>query len=266
MNNLGDGESWYLGLRPARETWEQAIRFSRERGVTAGVMWQRGERLRCLYHAGEWDDALVEAAEVLEWDLKGGAGPLEVYARLPLAGVNAHRGDLGEAEAHASALLHAARRSGDQQVLVPGLSMSALVASAAGDLEGAIACVEELELLTRGQPAWRSFCRVEPLRIAVGAGRLDLAEEFARNPEFGGAWDACARLTAGAVIAEARGDTAEAADGYRRAADLWVDYGSALESAYALVGLGRCGDADAAREADETFARLGARPVLARAA
>jgi class 3 adenylate cyclase/tetratricopeptide (TPR) repeat protein len=266
MNNLGDGESWYLGLRPARETWEQAIRFSRERGVTAGVMWQRGERLRCLYHAGEWDDAMVEAAEVLEWDLKGGAGPLEVYARLPLAGVNAHRGDLGEAGAHASALLHAARRSGDQQVLVPGLSMSALVASAAGDLEGAIACVEELELLTRDQPAWRSFCRVETLRIAVGAGRLDLAQEFARNPEFGGAWDACARLTAGAVIAEARGDTAEAADGYRRAADLWVDYGSALESAYALVGLGRCGDADAAREADETFARLGARPVLARAA
>jgi hypothetical protein len=68
------------------------------------------------------------------------------------------------------------------------------------------------------------------------------------------------------VIAEARGDTAEAADGYRRAAVLWADYGSALESAYALVGLGRCGDADAAREADETFARLGARPVLARAA
>jgi tetratricopeptide (TPR) repeat protein len=266
MNNLADGEAWFLGLGLARETWEQAIQFSRERGVTAGVMWQRGERLRCLYHAGEWDDALVEADEVLAWDLKSGAGPLEVYARWPMAGIHVHRGNLDEAEAQVAALLPSARRSGDQQVLVPGLSMAALVASAAGDLKRTVACLEELELVTHDQLAWRSFCRVEPLRIAVGAGRLDLAEAFACGTTFGAAWDACARLTADAAIAEARGATADAADGYRRAAELWGSYGSLVETAYALLGLGRCGDAEAAREADGLFTRLGARPVLARAA
>jgi hypothetical protein len=44
MNNLADGEAFYVGLRQARETWEQAIQFSRERGITAAMMWQRGER------------------------------------------------------------------------------------------------------------------------------------------------------------------------------------------------------------------------------
>jgi len=266
MNNLADAESWYVGLRVARETWEQAMAFSLERGLTGPAMWQRGERLRCFYHAGEWDAALVEAAEVLAWDIETGAGPLEVYARLPLAGIGIHRGDVEEAERQVAALLTAARRSGDPQVMVPGLSMGALVASAVGDARTAVARLEEVDVGTRDQPAWRSFCRVEPTRVAVAVGRDDLAQAFADGgPEMVG-WDRCARPTARAVLSEARGDAEQAAAWYRQAADLWREHGSLVEHAYALLGLGRCGDGEAAREADAIFARLGARPVLARAA
>jgi tetratricopeptide (TPR) repeat protein len=264
MNNLGDSEAWYVGLGTARATWEQAIAFSRERGLVAARMWQRGERLRCLYHAGEWDDALAEATEVREWASR--AGPLEVYARVPSAGIRLHRGDLEGARVEAEALVPAARKSGDPQVLVPGLSMAALVESVSGEAGRAVAYLEELDRTTAGLPAWRSFCRVEPTRIAVAAGRLDIAARFGDGPELTVGWDPCARATARAMLAEAGGAVDDAAASYRQAAGLWHEYGSVLEQAYALLGLGRCGDAEAAREAGEIFGRLGAAPVLARAA
>jgi hypothetical protein len=229
-------------------------------------MWQRGERLRCLYHAGEWDAALIEAAEVLAWEMERSAGPLEVYARLPLAGIHVHRGDAAAAESQVAALLPAARRFGDPQVVVPALSVAALVASAIGDVETVAARLAELEVVTRGQPAWRSFCRVEPLRIAVSVGRLELGELFVEDSRFGSGWDDCAATTAAAILGEERGDLEEAARRYREAAELWRAYGSVLERGYALLGLGRCVDARADGEAEQIFLRLGARPVLARAA
>ncbi len=266
LNNLADGEAWYLGLRQARETWEHAIRFSRERGLTAGMMWQRGERLRCLYHAGEWDDALPEAAEVLRWDIDSGEGPLSVYARLPVAEIHLHRGDLAEAQAQTGALLEVARRSGDPQVLVPGLSACALVASAAGETERALAHLAELDEATHGLVTWRSFCLAEPLRIALGEGQVEFAEQFLGGSRHASAFDDAARPGAEAALAEARGSIDVAAPLFREAAARWDEYGSVVEQAYALLGLGRCGDEDAAREAEAIFARLGARPVLARAA
>ncbi len=266
MNNLGDAESWYVGLGAARATWEDAMAFSRERGLIGPGMWQRGERLRCLYHAGEWDEALAEAAEIIAWDQATSPGPLEVYARLPLAGIPLHRGDLDAARAEVEALVPAARRSGDSQVLVPGLSMAALVESVSGNTHAAIAQLEELDRITVDQPAWRSFCRVEPVRTAVAAGRLDLAQRFLDDGQWMVGWDTCARITAQAMLSEERGETEAAAVSYRQAAGLWREYGSLLEQGYALLGLGRCGDDEAAREASGIFARLGARPVLARAA
>jgi class 3 adenylate cyclase/tetratricopeptide (TPR) repeat protein len=266
MNNLADGEAWYLGLRQARETWEQAIQFSRERGITAAEMWQRGERLRCLYHAGEWDDALAEAAEVLQWDLESGAGPLEVYARLPMASIHVHRGDLAEAQAQAAALLPAARRSGDPQVLVPGLSIAALVASAVGETERVLQYLADLDEATKGLVTFRSFCLAEPFRIAVAAGAIDLATSFLGDSQHTSAFDSAARAGAEALVAEAQGSTEVAARLFREAATRWNEYGSVVEQGYSLLGLGRCGDGDAVLEANAIFERLGARPVLARAA
>ena len=239
----------------ARETWGQAIAFSLERGLIGPAMWQRGERLRCLYHAGEWDAALTEAAEVLAWELEPSAGPLEVYARLPLAGIHVHRGDVDAAEAQVAALVPAARRSGDPQVVVPGLSVAALVASAAGNVEAAVARLDELEVVTRGQPAWRSFCRVEPLRIAVSLGRPDLGEVFLGDSRVGPGWDACAVTTAAAILREARGDRRRPPAGIGRQRNAGGAYGSVLERGYALLGLGRCGDAGAAARGGEDLPR-----------
>ncbi|MFO7572157.1 MAG: hypothetical protein R6W48_06085 [Gaiellaceae bacterium] len=79
-------------------------------------------------------------------------------------------------------------------------------------------------------------------------------------------WNVCAALTARAMLAEARGALDEASGLFADAAGRWEAYGSVVEQAYALLGLGRCGDARALREGEAIFAHLGASPVLARAA
>ena len=75
-----------------------------------------------------------------------------------------------------------------------------------------------------------------------------------------------ALVTARAILAEARGEGEDAAILYREAARGWSEWGSVVQQAYALVGLGRCGDEEAGREGMLTFERLRAVPFTALAA
>jgi tetratricopeptide (TPR) repeat protein len=266
MNNLGDGLAYFVGMREALGQWDDAIAFSRARGLRDPEMWQRGERLRALYHLGEWDELQREAGEILGWEEQTGGGQLGVMVRADLAHVLVHGDAVADAQRHVDALLPKARESGDPQVLVPGLTTAALVAAAHGDDARALEQVAELEELTRAMPTFRDYCLVWPSRIAVAAGDPTLAAAFLDGPEHASAWNACARLTGRAMVAEAKGRPDEAASLYRDAAERWDAYGSVVERGYALLGLGRCGDAAAMREARATFARLGASPVVALAA
>jgi class 3 adenylate cyclase/tetratricopeptide (TPR) repeat protein len=266
-NNLADGIAFFESLRAGLDTWDDGIAFARARGITYAEMWCRGERLRALYHLGSWGELEREADKVLRWVEEHGGGQLEVFAHLWLAEMFVHRGSLTSAGAHVVALLPRARESGDPQVVVPGLATAALVASARGDEAQALEYVSELEATTRGASVvWRSLCLAWPARIAAAAGELELAGAFLEGSQHASAWDGCARPAARAALAEADGRLDEATKLYREAAELWERYGSVVEQAYALLGLGRCGDAKALRDGQAIFDGLGASPVLARAA
>jgi hypothetical protein len=267
LNNLADTTCFYESASAARAVWDEGIAFARARGITYSVMWQRGERLRALYHLGSWEELERDASEVAGWVTEHGGGQLEILPHISLAEMHVHRGSLADAEAHVAALLPRARESGDPQVIVPGLAAAALVASAQRADRLALDYVSELEERTRGSAiVWRSLCLAWPLRVAVAAGELALAEAFLDGSENGSAWDGAARPGARASLAEARGEAADAAALYAEAAERWATYGSVVEQAYALLGLGRCGVAGALREGQAIFERLGAAPVLARAA
>ena len=266
MNNLADGLSHFVGLREARVAWDEGIEFSASRGLTYAGMWQRGERLRALFHLGDWDELQREAGEVVRWEQARAGGQLEIFARTHLAGVLVHRGEQDEAAANVDALLPRARESGDPQVVVPGLAVAALVAAAGGDQERALDRVRELEQLTPGSAAWRGYGLLSPSRIALAAGELGLAEAFLADAGDESAWNRCTKLSGSAQLSEARGELDEARARYREAAEHWDQLGSVVEQAYALIGAGHCGDGDAARAGEAIFARLGASPVLARAA
>ncbi len=265
MNNLAEALYYYRSIPDGLAMWAEAIEFSRSRGIKDGEMWQGGERLKALYHLGEWDELLAGAAVVLGWARAQGVGQLEVLVRITVADVLAHRGSLVEASELVRELVPQARESGDPQVVVPGLSIDALVAWASGDRARSLANVVELEELTRASPAWRAYCLLWPARIAAAAGRLELASAFLESEHASG-WGSGARAAARAAMAEAGGGLEKAATLYREAAEHWLAHGSVVEQAYALLGAGRCGDANALVEGEAIFARLGAAPVLAKAA
>jgi tetratricopeptide (TPR) repeat protein len=265
MNNLGDGLGYFVGLREAKAQLEEAIEFSTSRGLEYSAMWERGERLRALFHLGEWDELRLEADVVVSFVQARGGSQLEIIARTHLAGVLVHTGELAEAVTNADRLLPRARESGDPQVLVPGLTIAALVAAAEGDEQRALGYVTELEGLTRFS-VWRSYGLLWPARIAVAGGRLELAEAFLDGAGSASVWERCTQLAGVALLAEARGGRDEASALYRESAERWLAFGSIVEQAYALLGAGRCGDAKAAREGEAIFERLGASPVLAMAA
>jgi len=266
MNNLGDGIAYFVGMREALAQWDRGIEFSHGRGLTYAEMWQRGERLRALYHLGEWEKLRAEGDRVVRWVQEHGGGQLEVLAQVSITEVLVHLGALADASVNVEELLPRARESGDPQVVVPWLSVAALVAAARNDERSALGHVAELEETTRGVSGWRSSALVWPARVAIGAGEPTLAESFLDGADTGSAWGACASLGARAMLAEARGETIAATTLYRDAAALWEEYGSVVEQAYALLGLGRCGDAKGFAEGEAIFDWLGASPVLARAA
>jgi hypothetical protein len=150
--------------------------------------------------------------------------------------------------------------------LVPGLTIAALVAAVAGDEDAALRHVRELEEVTRTSYAWRGYGLLWPARIAVASGDVALAEAFLDGAGESAGWDSCTRVSGMALFAEARGASDEGLALYREAAERWDSHGSLIEQAYALIGAGRCGDAQAAREGEAIFTRLGASPVVALAA
>ena len=266
MNNLADGLGFFVGLREARQQWEEAIAFSKSRGLTATEIWERGERLRALFHLGDWDELRREADELVIWEQRYGGSQVEIFARTHLAGVLVHRGDVEQARANVDVLLPRARESGDPQVLVPGVTIAALVAFASGEEEVAFEFVCELEAMTRTSFAWRGYGLLWPARIAVAVDRVDVAEAFLEGAGHTSAWDTCTQLAARALLAETSGEAAAAARLYCEAAERWHTFGSVIEQAYALIGAGRCGEARAGLEADRIFVQLEASPVLAIAA
>jgi len=266
MNNLAEAILYFESVRAARTAWDEGIEFARARGLTQAEMWSRGERLRALYQLGEWDELGDEANAVLRWVESRGRGQLEIFAHVYLAEVLVHRGATKQAAAHVDILVPQARESGDLQMLVPGLTVAALVASAQGAPRKALDNVVEIEELTRSSTSWRTYCLAWPSRIAAAAGELHLIDAFLDGSDDPSMWNVCARPTAHAALAEARGAPDQAAALYREAADNWGVYGDVVERGYALLGLGRCGDAAAMRDGHGIFAALDASPVVAIAA
>ena len=264
-NNLAEALFFYETVGAGHAMWEEAIAFSRSRGIEEAAMWQGGERLKALYHAGAWDELLETGTVVREWAETHGAGQLEIMTGIALCDVLIHRGRLDDASRRIAALLPKTRESGDPQVVVPGLTMAAVVASARGESVPALRYVAELEELTRDM-GWRSYCLAWPVRIARAACVPELVEALLDGVVPAPGWNTCAIQSASAALTEARGHEREAAVLYRDAAERWGAWGSVVERAYALLGQMRCGDAHVGREAEEIFGRLGARPVLARAA
>jgi class 3 adenylate cyclase/tetratricopeptide (TPR) repeat protein len=262
------------GPAEALEISASGIEFSERRGLVRQAMWTKAESLGMLFAAGDWDGLLHSAERLLEWDRRRGGSQIGVIALTERAHVLVHRGDACEAAALEEDFLPRARQIGDPQVLIPALTTGALIERACGDLPEAVRLLEELDRATPAGAPERVVALPDALRLCVAAKEIGLGERLSKAIAETTPRAAHAVVTARAVLAEAHGEVERAAEQYADAAERWSEFGFALERGHALLGGGRCLlGLNRAREATrrlgdarETFARLGARSLVAEAA
>jgi class 3 adenylate cyclase/tetratricopeptide (TPR) repeat protein len=254
----------------ALTTHREAIEFSSRRGLERYRRWAIAETCWFHFDLGEWDDMLAVAAKAHEWDASRDWN-IAVSALAYQALVHAHRGRLGDAAAVQEEFLDRARRIRDPQVLVPALGAAVLIERSRENPQAAVGLVEELHdafPIDFLQP--HTWFLPDAVRACVSAGAFDLADRLFPDPIPEAARYRNSVLTGRAILAEGRGDAAEASRLYGEASRRWAAYGHKLERGQALLGLGRClagmGELAEAmtslRGAREAFVDLGARPLL----
>jgi class 3 adenylate cyclase/tetratricopeptide (TPR) repeat protein len=259
-NNLGH-YLWLLDSpRSGLKAKHDGIAFSQRRGLLGGARWTQMETMWILFDLGEWDDVLAIAAELDESDRERADTQLRAIVPAFRTFVLALRGQPAKMVGATEEFVSLARQIGDPQVLVPALAAAAVLANAQDHAEPAIAAIEELEEVTRDRPDWTRLLHAVPaLRICVEHGRLDLGERFLDRPNARGARLEHANVSCRAIVAEAQGETDEAAALYADATQRWQEYEFPFERGHALLGHWRCtGEAESLREAQTIFDRLGA--------
>jgi class 3 adenylate cyclase/tetratricopeptide (TPR) repeat protein len=266
---MSDLTWWSEGPAAGLAVYRAGIELAERSGRTYYATYLKGESVWPLFDLGEWDVLQDVAREVLTWD----RGSYQALLALPyIAHVLLCRGSTSDAADLRADFLPRARRNRDPQVLIPALSVSALIDTERGDVPGAIALIEELEQSTRRRSLRRAQHLPDALRVCAATGATHLAELLLTETEVCTARQLHAVHTARAVLAEMQGRIEEALALYEEAAERWARYGFVLEHAQALLGVGRCllrFRRPAAEvpldEARELFASLGYKLALAEA-
>jgi len=252
-NNLASVVWLTTGADDALSIYREGIEFVQRRGDPG--LWHMAESTWPLFDAGGWDE-LLEIARVIEDKEPGQA---LVMALASKARVLFYRGHTKEAAAIAGEVLPRARAIADAQVVVPALSLAALVEPDAGTT---LALIEELLAVDAPGTLYP-----DSARVCVRHGALDLAERMIRTDERAAPRARHVGATVRAILAEARGEHDEAASLYRDAVRRWTEYPFALERALCLLGLARAtGEPDPAAEAQQIFRSLGAEALAGEAA
>jgi len=271
--NLADFLWVVEGPEVGLATMREGIAWAEEHGQAGPAHWGKAESLWMLLDLGRWDELLALAEEIVVWSRSFEAAYLEAIAGSFAAEALAWRGKVEDAAARIQASLPLARQIRDPQVLIPALSIAALVRSAEGDLAHAKELVDELvALILEADFTFFNFFHVTDVaRIYAAADATDAAERILNLLVPRAAREEHGVISARAVLAEARGSLEEAARLYGQASEAWASFPSPLEQALALLGAGRCrlglgGDPEEDLWlAREIFSGLGARPSVEQA-
>jgi class 3 adenylate cyclase/tetratricopeptide (TPR) repeat protein len=268
--NLADWV-WYIdGPAKALEIQREGIRLGERRGITGPVLWTKGESLWTLFDLGEWDELLRTADELIGWDRAHGGSYFGVMALTYKAAALLWKGRVPEAAGLEEEFLDRARDIADPQILVPALTIGAVIEERRGNHGVALQLVQESEETTSEHPRFRAQYLADATRVAVSAHGIDVAKRLIEGSASDTTRDQHSVRTARAAVAEAERRLDEAAKLYRDVATQWRGFGHALETGLALLGLGRClrdlkkmPDAEAPLiEARKTFVGLGTQPLI----
>ena len=257
FNNLGTWLWLAKGAEDALPVYREGVAFNERRGRRA--LWHRAELTWPLFDAGLWDEVL-EVAALIEEEVTHPSGQPLVMALASKARVLFYRGRTEEARVIAGEIVPQARAVGDPQIVLPVLSLGALV-----EPNAKIALVLIEEMLDVDAPENPLF--PDSARVCVRHGALDLAERMIRTDERAAPRARHVSLTVQAILAEAREEREEAARLYADAVRRWTEYSFVLERALCLLGVSQAkGDPEPAEEARAVFRSLGAEALESAAA
>jgi predicted ATPase/DNA-binding SARP family transcriptional activator len=252
------------------ELQQAGIEFGERRGVTGIVMLAKGQTLWPLFDLGRWNEAVDRADDVIAWDRQLGGSYAGAIALSSKALVRLLRGQLDEARPLAAESLTRGRRVEDPQILAPALAVSGMIEHALGESNIVVQLLEEFARVCPAATLEGGTFVQEIVRLCAATGALDVAEVLTEGRSEALARHRYGLLSARATMTEARGNLDEAARLYADAAEAWGEYGSVLEQAHALLGLGRSrialGRSDAESPlvaARDLVTRLGAVPLSA---
>jgi hypothetical protein len=206
---------------------------------------------------------------VAKWSRANGEQYFAVLADSMKARVRLFRGAVEEAATLAAMVVPPAREIGDQQVLVPVLSVAALAEHARGNDPTALRHVSAVVDATR-EAAWQRAVHLTDLvHVAVSCNEVSLGEELLKGIQTSPLRHRLSLLSSQAMLEEARGNMDEAVKLYEDASEGWRSYGFTLEMGRALLGssrclhaLGRTGSSDNLTTARRTFEGLEAQLFL----
>jgi len=171
----------------------------------------------------------------------------------------------------ADELLATARESGQPQDYALAFTAAARLLLAQGDRQQANALLVELDQVGGARAdSYYAAALAELVRTTLALRQPELATRLVHGVESRTPLFEHALSSSRAQLAEVAGEHAEAAPLYAEAAERWRKFGNVPERAYALLGQGRCLNAQAKmeaeaplREASELFASMGYKPALA---
>ena len=240
-NNLGVDLWGFEGPSVSLEVLRHGITDANARGLTEAADILIQSTLDPLLDAGELDQALSIVAEVApQLEAAGDVFNL-VWARGVQTRILVMQGRSEEVEGTVDWLEPTARGIEDPQILVCGLGSSALARAAMGEVERAVALIEELEAFPGSRDtSFHSALLPSLVRTALTIDELDLAERLVIGLELRYPYAEHALAAANAALAEARQDLRSAVVAYADAADRWARFGVVPEQGFALLGQGRC--------------------------
>jgi len=249
------------------------IDFCERRGIAGQALVSAAMSLEPLVQLGVWEQALALAGSLAARAEGSGSTFVLLMARSTQARLLAERGEGEQACAHADWLVETARATGESQQIAPALGGVARARLASREREQAAALLAELERTPnfRENPYYPAHLP-DLVRAALACAEPALAERLAEGAEPLTPLHEHAFCAVRAALTEAAGAHEQAAALYAEAAERWRRFGAVPELGHALLGQGRCllalnrPSAEAVlREARQTFAGLGARPLVATA-
>jgi tetratricopeptide (TPR) repeat protein len=193
-----------------------------------------------LVDLGRYDEAMASAEEILPRLEAAGDVVQQLLIRTTQVRVRVCRGEAAAVAPVADWAVDRARELGDPQFVATVLPPAAVLKMALGDDSGAIALLTEVERSPRiRESPYYAVMLPDAMRTALAAEDPELAVRLAGGVEPVYPLYEHAATTAGAVLAEHRGEYGNAAAMFARAEAGWRAFEMPWEEGQALLGRGR---------------------------